>query len=143
MPEPIYKVESYQLIGACFDVYKEQGCGYSESIYNESLTIELGLRDIPFISKPQVQLSYKGRTLEQFFEPDFITYGKITLEIKAIERLTDRERAQAMKYLKATGHQLGLLVNFGHFPGLEWERIVNTVGRIASRSASEPPDLLK
>ena len=56
--------------------------------------------------------------------PDFVCFGKIVVEIKAVERITDEHRAQVFNYLKATGYQLGLLVNFGHFPQLEYERVV-------------------
>ena len=71
-----------------------------------------------------MSLSYKGRTLEQTYKPDFICFGKIILEIKAVSKLADEHRAQVHNYLKATGHKLGLLVSFGHYPKLEYERIL-------------------
>jgi GxxExxY protein len=69
-------------------------------------------------------LNYKGRPLKSCYTPDFICHGKIILEIKAVSALADEHRAQIINYLKATGYRLGLLVNFGHHPLLEWERLV-------------------
>jgi GxxExxY protein len=126
MSELIYKDESYKIIGACFEVYKLKGIGYTEYVYQECLRYEFELQGIPFVSQPELELEYKGRTLEQTFKPDFICYGKIVLELKALEKLVDPHRAQVLNYLNATAFELGLLVNFGHFPKLEYERIVNT-----------------
>ena len=122
--ELIHKEESYALIGACFEVYKDKGCGFLEPVYHECLEIELEFQRIPFLSKPPQTLQYRGRTLVQTFSPDFICYEKIILEIKAVSALCDEHRAQVLNYLSATGYRLGLLVNFGHHPKLEWERIV-------------------
>ncbi len=79
-------------------------------------------------------MTYRGRTLKHRFVPDFICYEKIILEIKAVSRLTDEHRAQVLNYLRATGYLLGLLVNFGHFPKVEYERIANSRGKGASPS---------
>lgn len=122
--ELVYKEESYKIIGACFEVYKEMGCGFLEAVYQECLEMELTTQEIPF--KPQVELglSYKGKSLKKVYVPDFLCYDKIIVEIKAVRLLEDRERAQLQNYLKASGHKLGLLVNFGHYPKVEYERIV-------------------
>ena len=124
MTEIIYKDESYAIFGACFAVYKEKGCGFLEPVYHECLEIELESRQIPFLSKPPQTLQYRGRTLVQTFTPDFVCYGNIILEIKAISALIDEHRAQVLNYLSATGCELGLLVNFGHYPRIEYERLV-------------------
>jgi GxxExxY protein len=124
MADLIYKDECYRIMGACFEVYKELGCGFLEAVYQECLDIELGIQEIPFRPKAELTLIYKGRTLEQRYEPDFICWEKIIVEIKAVTDLADDHRAQLHNYLKATGHRLGILVNFGHYPKLEWERIV-------------------
>ena len=126
MAEIIYKEEAYKIIGACFEVYKTKGCGFTEPMYQECLQIELGLQGIPFVAQPQLQLEYKGSLLTQFFKPDFICYDKIIIEIKALERLANVHRAQTLNYLNATGFELALLVNFGGFPKLDYERIVNS-----------------
>ena len=119
-----YEQESYAILGACFEVYKEKGCGFVEPVYQECLEIELRLRDIPFVPEHELEISYKGVPLKQRYKPDFICYGKIILEIKAVSALADEHRAKLHNYLKATGYKLGLLVNFGHYPKLEHERVV-------------------
>ena len=122
--EILYKDESYKIMGACFEVYKEKGCGFLEPVYQECLSIELGLQKIPFVEQSALPLNYKGHPLKQKYIPDYICYDKIIVEIKAVSKLTDSHRAQVHNYLKASGIKLGLLVNFGHFPQVEWERIV-------------------
>ena len=122
--EIVYKEESYAIMGACFEVYKEKGCGFLEAVYQECLAMELELQGIPFREKVQIGLDYKGRPLRQTYQPDFLCFEKIILEIKAVSALADEHRAQVHNYLKATGHRLGLLVNFGHYPKVEYERIV-------------------
>lgn len=123
MTDIIYRDESYRIMGACFEVYKEKGCGFLEAVFQECLELELGDQSIPFVAQQNLSLSYKGRTLKQTYSPDFVCYGKIIVEIKAVSALTDEHRAQVHNYLRATGHRLGLLVNFGHFPKVESERI--------------------
>lgn len=124
MTELLLKDESYRVMGACFEVYKEKGCGFVEPVYQECLEIELGLQELPFRAQQQLPLQYKGRPLKQIYIPDFICFDQIILEIKAVSKLCDEHRAQVHNYLKATGYRLGLLVNFGHHPQVEWERIV-------------------
>ncbi len=119
----IYKDECYRIVGACFEVYKDKGCGYSEAIYQECMELEFEMQDIPATPQPQLCLEYKGRELKARFIPDFIIFRKICMEIKALDSITNKHRAQLINYLKATGHELGLLVNFGAYPKLEWERI--------------------
>jgi GxxExxY protein len=82
------------------------------------------LQAIPFVPQAQLSLAYKGRPLKQVYQPDFVCFGKVIVEIKAVSELHPEHRAQVHNYLKATGHKLGLLVNFGHHPQLEYERIV-------------------
>ena len=100
----LYEEESYQVLGACFEVYKEKGSGFLEPVYQECLTIEFTLRGLPFRAKAGLTLEYKGRVLKQTYEPDFILFDKIILEIKALGELHGKHRAQVHNYLKATGH---------------------------------------
>jgi GxxExxY protein len=123
MSEITYRDESYKIMGAFFEVYKEMGCGFLEAVYQECLEIEFSDRGRPFVPKHQLELSYKERRLKQKYEPDFICFGKIILEIKAVSGVTDEHRAQVQNYLRATGYRPGLLVNFGHHPLVESERI--------------------
>ena len=111
-------------MGACFEVYKAMGSGFVEPVYQECLEIEMGIQAIPFRSQVELQLMYKGQQLVQTFVPDFFCFEKIIVEIKAVSELADAHRAQVHNYLKATGFRLALLVNFGHFPLVEYERIV-------------------
>ena len=120
----IYREESYSIMGACFEVYKEKGCGFVEPVYQECLEFELGLQGILFQPQPLLALAYKGRPLKQRYIPDFICLDKIIVEIKAVSQLADEHRAQVHNQLKATGYRLGLLVNFGYHFKLEYERIV-------------------
>jgi GxxExxY protein len=121
----VFKEESYKIVGACFEVYKENGSGFLEVVYQECLSIEFRRQGIPFLAKPRIELHYKGQKLQQEYEPDFLCFDKIIVEIKAVKQLADEHRAQIINYLKATDKQLGLLVNFGHYPKLEHERYVN------------------
>ncbi len=118
----IYKDESYRILGACFEVYKEMGCGFAEAVYQECLEIEFALQELSFKAQTQLSLTYKSHPLTCKYEPDFIVFDKIALEIKSAKELANEHRAQVHNYLKATGFRLGLLVNFGHFPKVEYER---------------------
>jgi GxxExxY protein len=117
--EIIFKEESYRIMGAYFEVYKEMGCGFLEAVYQECLEIELAGQGIPFHPQAELALRYKSRFLKQKYVPDFILVEKIVLEIKAVSALADEHRAQVHTCLKATGYRLGLLVNFGHYPKAE------------------------
>jgi GxxExxY protein len=120
----LFEKESYQIRGACFEVYREKGCGFVESVYQACLEMELSDSNIPFQSQPAIKLSYKGREIEPSFQPDLICFESVVVELKAVTALGDAHRAQVHNYLRATGHRLGLLVNFGHYPKVEIERIV-------------------
>lgn len=120
----LYKEEAYQIMGACFEVCKDKGCGFLEEVYQEALEMELEPQGTSFSSQLAIKLFYKGREMKRRYVPDFLIVGKIIVEIKAVDKLTDKHRAQVLNYLHATGFELGLLVNFGHYPKVEWERIV-------------------
>ena len=121
----LFKEESYKIIGACFEVNKTMGCGFLEAVYQECVSMEFTSQGIPFIAQPSLQLSFKGHPLKQTYEPDFLCFNEIILELKATKNLIDDFRAQTVNYLKTTKKQLALLVNFGHYPNLEYERFVN------------------
>lgn len=120
----IHADESYKIIGACFEVYREKGSGFLEAVFQECLEHELQLQGIPFEAQRLMPLTYKGRPLIQTYKVDFLCFGTVILEIKAVSRLVDEHRSQVLNYLAASNLRLGLLVNFGHHPKLEWERIV-------------------
>ena len=120
----VLEQETYKILGACFEVYKDKGCGFLEAVYHECLEIEMSLQQLPFLRQAELQLVYKGRILKQRYIPDFICFDQVILEIKAVSKLENDHRAQVHNYLKATGHKVGLLVNFGHYPKVEHERII-------------------
>ena len=108
-----YKQESYDIIGAAMHVYNTLGHGFLEAVYQEALEIEFAKRGVPFDSQIELKIIYDGKELKQTYKPDFMCYGKIIVELKAVEELQGIHRSQVVNYLKATGMKLGLLVNFG------------------------------
>ena len=124
MTDIIHAEESYKIIGACFEVYKEKGCGFLEAVFQECMQLELSMQGIPFEAQKIIPLSYKGVPMVQTYKADLVCFGNVLVELKAVSELSDEQRAQVLNYLNATGLRLGLLVNFGHYPKLQWERIV-------------------
>lgn len=127
MTELIYSKESYKIIGCCFNVYKSMGCGFLEAVYQECLEMEFNSQKIPFESQKELSLFYGNSVLNQKYKVDFLCYEKIIVEIKAISYLADEHRAQVLNYLNASKLKLALLVNFGHYPKLEYERLILTI----------------
>lgn len=122
--EILYKNEAYAIQGACFEVYKTLGNGFLEAVYQEALAREFELSSVPFKEQSGLKLQYKGVTLKQTYKPDFICFGKIIVEIKAVSTIAPEHEAQLLNYLKITNMRLGLLVNFGHYPKIEIKRFV-------------------
>jgi GxxExxY protein len=119
-----FEDETYKIRGAVFEVYKELGSGFLEAVYQECLERELSARGIPFISQPELSITYKGETLNQKYKPDFICYESIILELKTVKELLPEHRAQLINYLKVTGKPLGLLINFNAYPQAKIERFI-------------------
>lgn len=123
MGKLLYEDEAYAIRGACYDVYKTLGSGFLEAVYQEALALELKARGIPFAEQVEIAIQYKGAKLQHTYRPDFICYDKIIVELKALSALAPEHEAQVLNYLKATDSSLALLVNFGHYPGVEIKRI--------------------
>jgi GxxExxY protein len=123
MPEPIYKAESYKIIGCCMEVHKELGKGHDENIYKDALEIEFKQQGMPYAREREYILTYKGVVLPHKYFADFVVMEKIILEAKAIECLTDSHVKQTLNYLAAAKLKLGLLVNFGE-DSLCYKRVV-------------------
>ena len=105
--------ETYNIIGACFEVHKQLGNGFLEAVYQEALEIELRLRNIPFTREKQLKIKYKGKELKKYYTADYVCYDNIILELKALSELTNTNDAQVLNYLKTTNYKVGLLINFG------------------------------
>ncbi|MBN1887332.1 MAG: GxxExxY protein [Thermoflexales bacterium] len=122
----LYKDEVYALVGAAMQVYTSLGSGFLEAVYQEALEIEFAERRIPFEAQRELHIYYREHCLNKTYMADFIAFGQVVLEIKALDCLTAREEAQLLNYLKATGMQVGVLINFGSADKLEWKRMVLT-----------------
>ena len=104
------------------NVYNALGHGFLEAVYQEALELEFIKRGIPYEREKELKIFYEGKELRQTYKADFVCYSDIIVELKAVAHLDDSHRSQVFNYLKATGFKLGLLYNFGHYNGLEWER---------------------
>jgi GxxExxY protein len=118
-----FRDECYKIIGACMKVHRELGNGFLEAVYHEALAIEFDKRDIPYESEKVFNIIYSGVELKSTYVADFVCYDKIVLEIKALSALSNVHVSQVLNYLKASGMQIGLLVNFGE-ASLKYQRCV-------------------
>ena len=117
------KEESHAIIGAAMKLHAELGCGFLEAVYQEGLEIAFRKFGIPFVAQKELTISLWGETLKKTYVADFVAYDRIIVEIKALKALGAAEEAQVLNYLKASGHRLGILINFGAL-SLEFKRIV-------------------
>ena len=113
MVDLIFSEESYQIIGACFEVHRNLGPGFLEAVYAEALMWEFEERDIPYEKNKELSIEYKGKLLSKKYYADFVCYGKIIIELKTNDALTQENISQVLNYLKATKMRLGILANFG------------------------------
>ena len=118
----LFPEESYKIIGAAMEVHRVLGCGFTEPVYQEALERELTLRLIPFEREKTIHILYKGIELTKDFRVDFFCYNKIIVELKAVSSFADEHYAQVYNYLKASGSELGILINFG-LVSLDYVRI--------------------
>jgi GxxExxY protein len=123
MSKIIYKEESYEIIGKCFEVLNNLGAGFLEIVYKDALEYEFKKAGIPFQREKEYVVNYKEIILPHKFYADFVVYDKIILEVKGVASIADEFVAQAINYLKVSGNQLALLVNFGELK-LNYKRIV-------------------
>jgi GxxExxY protein len=118
----VHADEVFRIQGAIFEVNRQMGAGFLEAVYQECLALEFAARSIPFEATPRLRLQYKGALLHQTYSPDFICFGAVIVELKAISEFAAQHRAQIINYLNASGLRLGLLVNFGYAPKARIER---------------------
>jgi GxxExxY protein len=121
----LYKNESYAIIGACMEVHSTLGSGFLESVYQEALALEFDARGISYAKEEKLEIYYKNNLLSQYFIADFICYGKIIVELKAVKTLDTIHTAQVINYLNATDLELGLLVNFSE-SSLKYSRLISS-----------------
>ena len=122
--ELIYSEETYQLVGLAMQVHRELGCGFLEPVYQEAFEILLKKNGVPYEREKLLPIYFMGERLKKEYYADFVCYGKIIVEFKAVSALSLVHDAQVMNYLKATRLKLGLLFNFGQ-ESLVHRRFVN------------------
>lgn len=122
MENIIYKEESYNIIGKCFDVHNNLGAGFLEIVYKDALEFEFRKANIPYEREKMYEVNYKGIILPHKFYADFVVFDKIILEVKGVAGIPDEFIAQALNYLKVSGNKLALIVNFGELK-LSYKRV--------------------
>jgi GxxExxY protein len=124
MNDLLLKDEVYAVVGAAIEVHKELGPGFLEPIYQEAMEIELEKRSIAFEPQKPLAVKYKGQILAKAYVVDLLCFGSLIVELKAQEKLSGKEEAQVLNYLKASELKVGVLINFGSHGKLEWKRFV-------------------
>ncbi|HSC71112.1 MAG TPA: GxxExxY protein [Candidatus Methylomirabilis sp.] len=121
---------TFQIIGAALEVHRVLGPGFLEAVYHEAFAYELGRRGVTFRIEVELPVLYKGEKLPTSYRADFVCFDSVIVEVKALVRLSGLEEAQVINYLKASGHSVGLLLNFGA-RSLEHRRLVLSPGKSA------------
>jgi GxxExxY protein len=101
-----------RVIGCAIEVHRQMGPGLNEGVYGECLMLELAIQEIPFDADVPINVDYKGNRLRKHFEIDLVVDHRLIVELKAVEALHPAHQAQVMTYLRLTGLQAGLLINF-------------------------------
>jgi GxxExxY protein len=129
--------QTYAIIGAAMEVHRQLGCGFLEPVYQEALAMEFDLRRLPCRREVELPVFYKGKQLGTGYRPDFVCYGALVVELKALAKLGGVEEAQVLNYMKAGSFATGLLLNFGT-KALEYRRLVLTQSAKSADAISSP-----
>lgn len=133
--------DTYAIIGAGMEVHRNMGAGFLEPVYHAALEKEFRGRGIPYQREYEIPVRYKGDLLGLTYRADFVCFGEVLVEVKALTRLTEAHAAQVINYLVATGIQRGMLLNFGS-ASLQYRRVVRSaafckrIGESASSAKS-------
>ena len=133
----IFAEEVYKIMGAAFKVYNTLGYGFLEAVYQEALEMELSKRGIPFHAQKEIQLYYDGQLMKKKYIADVLCYDKIILELKVKSGIDGSDRTQLINYLKATGCEAGLVINFGNPRQLDWKKYVFTNKKYLTQGLTE------
>ena len=117
----LYDDLTRKILEACFEVSKELGSGFLESVYEKVLLVALRQKCLNAVSQVKLQVKFRGVIVGDFYA-DILVEEKVLIELKAVSRILSEHKAQTINYLKATGIEVGLLVNFGN-PKLEYFRL--------------------
>lgn len=119
----LYQDITHAILGAAFEVINELGAGFLESVYHEAMLVALRQKGLKVVSEFALAVMFRGQNVGQFYA-DLFVEDKIIVELKAVKALAPEHQAQVINYLKATGIDVGLLINFGR-PKLEYRRLYN------------------
>lgn len=136
-PREPHDAQTYAIIGAAIEVQRTLGNGFLEKVYQLAFAAELRRSGVPFEAEVSFPIVYKGKTLGCAYRADFVCHGDIIVELKALPALTNVEVAQVLNYLKASGKEVGLLLNFGR-PTVQTRRLSLTRrGSVFSASSAD------
>lgn len=121
---------TFAIIGAAMTVHRTLGHGFLEAVYQEALECEFIACGIPYQREVALPIMYRGKMLQTSYRADFLCYGGILVELKALQKLSGTEEAQVINYLKASRLEKSLLINFGA-PSLEYKRLILSLRKSA------------
>lgn len=130
--------QTHEIIGAAMEVHRQLGHGFLEAVYQEALAIEFGFRGIDFHREVEFPITYKDRAINSRYKADYVCFNSVIVELKALARLTHVEQSQTLNYLRASGLERGLLLNFGS-PSLEYQRLIFTKPQALTRGTRGIP----